>query len=174
MHSAVTVQGGATLGGNGTVGATTILNGGTIAPGNSIGTLHINGAFAQSAGSIYQVEVDPTSNASDLILVNGAATVDPAANLNIVKNPAGDYRPGAHYTVLTASGGVTGSYTVPGAGALSQFLALQEAQDANDIYLNVVQTGDPASVATTPNQTGVANNLPNGNRATMPILNVRS
>jgi outer membrane autotransporter protein len=86
----------------------------------------------------------------------------------------GDYRPGAHYTVLTASGGVTGSYNVPSAGALSQFLALQEGQDANDIYLNVVQTADPASVAQTGNQTGVANNLPNGNGATMPILNVPS
>ena len=61
------MQSGGRLGGNGTMGATTIQSGGNIAPGNSIGTLHVNGAFMQNAGSVYQVEVDPTTNASDLI-----------------------------------------------------------------------------------------------------------
>jgi outer membrane autotransporter protein len=154
--STVTVQSGGTLGGNGTVGATTILSGGTIAPGNSIGTLHVNGAFAQNAGSIYQVEVDPTSNASDLILVNGTATIQSGATLNVTKNPQGAYRQGAQYTVLTASGGVTGSYALTSDTALSQYLALRESQDADNIYLSIVQTGDPATAAVTPNQTAVA------------------
>ena len=44
-NSAVTVLSGASLGGTGTVGATTIQSGGTIAPGNSIGTLQVNGAL---------------------------------------------------------------------------------------------------------------------------------
>jgi outer membrane autotransporter protein len=154
--SVVTVQSGGTLGGNGTVGATTILSGGAIAPGNSIGTLHINGAFAQNAGSIYQVEVNPASNASDLVLVNGAATIANGATMNVTKNPAGDYRVDAQYTVLTASGGVAGSYALTGQTALSQYLALQEQQDASNVYLRVVQTSDPASAATTPNQTATA------------------
>ncbi len=154
--SAVTVQSGGTLGGNGTVGATTIQSGGTVAPGNSIGTLHVNGAFVQAAGSLYQVEVDPTSNASDRILVNGTASVASGAGLGITKNPPGDYRVGAQYTVLTASGGVTGSYAVGGDTAVSQYLALEEAQDANNIYLRVTQTGDPATAAQTPNQTATA------------------
>jgi outer membrane autotransporter protein len=156
LTSAVTIASGGTLGGNGTVGATTIQSGGAIAPGNSIGTLHINGAFAANAGSIYQVEADPTSNASDLILVNGAATIASGATINVTKNPPGNYRLDAQYTVLTASGGVTGNYTAGGDTAVSQFLALRPTTDANNVYLRVVQMGDPASAATTPNQTATA------------------
>jgi outer membrane autotransporter protein len=156
ITSAVTVASGGTLGGNGTVGGATIQSGGAVAPGNSIGTLHINGAFAQNAGSIYQVEVDPTSNASDLVLVNGAATIASGATINVTKNPPGNYRLDAQYTVLTASGGVTGNYTAGGDTAVSQFLALRPTTDANNVYLRVVQTGDPASAATTPNQTATA------------------
>ncbi|MES2253728.1 MAG: autotransporter domain-containing protein [Pseudomonadota bacterium] len=171
ITSAVTVASGGTLGGNGTVGATTVQSGGTIAPGNSIGTLHVNGPFVQNAGSIYQVEVDPNSNASDLVLVNGTATIANGATLNVTKNPAGDYHTGAHYTVLTASGGVTGSYNISGATAISQYLALQQQQDANNIYLNVVQTGDPTTAAQTPNQQGTAGGLPGGGTIGTGLLN---
>jgi uncharacterized protein with beta-barrel porin domain len=83
----------ATLGGNITVGATPILAGGTIAPGNSIGTLHVNGAYTQAAGSVYQVEVDPNSNSStsDLIAANGTAALASDAGLNVTKTGSGDY-----------------------------------------------------------------------------------
>ncbi len=47
--STITVNAGATLGGNGTVGNTTI-NGGTLAPGNSIGTLTVQGNLLLTAG----------------------------------------------------------------------------------------------------------------------------
>ncbi|HEY4078495.1 MAG TPA: autotransporter domain-containing protein, partial [Rhizomicrobium sp.] len=172
--STVTVASGGTLGGNGTVGAATIQSGGNIAPGNSIGTLHINGAFTQAAGSVYQVEVDPTSNASDLILVNGAATIASGATMNVIKNPAGDYRMDAQYTVLTALGGVTGSYALTGQSAVSQYLALEEQQDANNVYLRVVQTGDPADAAQTGNQTQTAtgtDSLPNTSDVGSAVLN---
>ena len=56
--SAVTVNAGGTLGGNGTVGNTTI-NGGTLAPGNSIGLLTVNGNLSFTAASTYMVEVSP-------------------------------------------------------------------------------------------------------------------
>jgi outer membrane autotransporter protein len=159
------------LGGNGTVGATTIQSGGTIAPGNSIGTLHINGAFVQNAGSIYQLQLDPNSNASDLTLVDGAASIANGAVLAVAKNSPGGYRPDALYTVLTASGGVAGDYTVTGDTAASAYLALQEEQDANNIYLHIVQTGDPATAAQTPNQTGVADSLPTGSGPQIAVLN---
>ena len=159
ITSAVTVAGG-TLGGNGTVGATTIQSGGTIAPGNSIGTLHINGAYVANAGSIYALEANPTSGASDLILVNGTAAIASGAKLNIIANPSGAFPVGAHYTILTASGGVTGRYDDP--APVSQYLAFQETQDANNIYLTMVQTGDPAGAAETPNQQNTAGGIPSG------------
>src|SRR3569833_2529783 len=105
--SKVTVQNVASLGGNVTVCAATIQSGGAIAPGNSIGTLHFNGAFVQAAGSIYQVEVDPNSNIADLIAVNGTATIQSGAGLNVTRNPAGQYVVVTTYKVLTATGGVT-------------------------------------------------------------------
>jgi len=173
--SAVTVASGATLGGNGTVGATTIQSGGTIAPGNSIGTLHINGAFVQNAGSTYQVEVDPTNSAADLIAVNGTATIQSGAGLNVTQNPAGQYQVGTVYKVLTASGGVSGTYAPSGqTTSASAFLGLKDSYDSNNVYLTVVQTRDPATAATTPNQVATAtgvNSLPVTSSVPTAVLN---
>ena len=123
--SAVGVQTGATLAGTGTVGATTVLAGGTIAPGNNaIGTLHVNGAYVQNAGSMYQVLVDPNSNASSLIAVTGIATLANGAVLNVTKTVPGNYQPGALYTVLSATGGVNGTYKLTGdTASVSTFLS---------------------------------------------------
>ena len=175
-QSAVTVQNGATLGGNGTVGTTTVQSGGAIAPGNSIGTLHINGNFNQSAGSTYQVEVDSNSNASDRILVSGAATLQSGAGLNVAKSVLGEYQPGTVYTVLTASGGLGGSYAVTGrTSGVSAFLGLRDSYDANNAYLTVVQTRDPAQAAQTGNQQAVAtaiDTLPVTNPVNTAVLNL--
>ena len=57
--SGVTVNAGATVGGTGTLPSTTI-NGGTLrpaSPGNSIGTITINGNLVFGAGSVYRVDV---------------------------------------------------------------------------------------------------------------------
>ena len=111
--SAVTVNAAGTLGGSGTVGAANVF--GTIAPGNSIGTLTVNGSFTQSAGSTYVVEVAPGGGpgTSDLISVTGApatATIQAGTTVSVVAAP-GAYTTGTRYTILTAPGGVTGTYT---------------------------------------------------------------
>ena len=177
-NSAITVQSGASLGGNGTVGATIIQSGGSIAPGNSIGTLHINGAFTQNAGSVYQVEVDPGSNAADRIAVNGTATIQSGAGLNVTQNPAGQYQVGTVYTVLTASGGVTGTYGLSGqTTSASAFLGLKDSYDKNNVYLTVIETRDPATAATTPNQSATAqgvDSLPVTNPVATAVLNSSS
>jgi autotransporter-associated beta strand protein len=56
-NSVVTVQDGALLGGDGVVGETIINAGGTIAPGNSPGTLTINGDLTWNNGGSYDWEV---------------------------------------------------------------------------------------------------------------------
>ena len=177
-NSAITVQNGASLGGNGTVGATIIQSGGSIAPGNSIGTLHINGAFTQGAGSVYQVEVDPGSNAADRIAVNGTATIQSGAGLNVTQNPAGQYQVGTVYTVLTASGGVTGTYGLSGqTTSASAFLGLKDSYDKNNVYLTVIETRDPATAATTQNQAATAqgvDSLPATNPVATAVLNSSS
>ncbi len=157
-NSAVGVQTGATLAGTGTVGATTVLTGGTIAPGNgSIGTLHVNGTYVQNAGSTYQVLVDPNSNASGLIAVTGAATLANGAVLDVTRGTPGNYRPGAFYTVLSATGGVSGTYNLIGdIASVSTFLSLADTYDADHVYLTVRQTRGFSDPAQTPNQVATA------------------
>ena len=170
--SAVTVLSGATLGGTGTVASTTVQGGGTVAPGRPTTTLHVNGAFTQAAGSTYQVQLDPNSNASSQIAVNGAATLAAGAMLNVSKSAPGDYRLGAVYTVLNTAGGVSGTYTLGGnVQPISAFLALKDSYDADHVFLSVMQTASPSSVATTPNQSGSASGLPTSGGVTTAVLN---
>jgi outer membrane autotransporter protein len=159
--SLVTISGG-TLGGNGTVGGIAAQSGGIIAPGNSIGTLNVAGNIDQAAGSIYQVELTSTGQ-SDLIQATGTATVAAGAILGVVKTDAAPYVLGTHFTVLQADGGVTGTYTLNGAGP---FIGLLANYDATHVYLDVVQAKSFAAVGVTPNQIatgGGAESLGGGN-----------
>ncbi|TGV55499.1 autotransporter outer membrane beta-barrel domain-containing protein [bacterium M00.F.Ca.ET.141.01.1.1] len=159
--SLVTITGGM-LGGNGTVGGIVAQSGGVIAPGNSIGTLNVACDIDQAAGSIYQVELTSTGQ-SDLILATGTATIADGTVLDVVKTDAAPYVPGTHYTVLQADAGVTGTYTLSGAGP---FIGLIANYDPTHVYLDVVQAKSFASVGLTPNQIatgGGAESLGSGN-----------
>ncbi|MGX5804045.1 autotransporter outer membrane beta-barrel domain-containing protein [Bradyrhizobium sp. Arg314] len=146
-NSLVTISGG-TLGGNGTVGGIVAQSGGIIAPGNSIGTLNVAGDIDQAAGSIYRVELTSTGQ-SDLIHATGTTTIAAGAVLDVVKTDAAPYVLGTHYTVLQADAGVTGTYTLSGAGP---FIGLVANYDPTHVYLDVVQAKSFASVGLTPNQ----------------------
>ncbi|MDR6872175.1 outer membrane autotransporter protein [Bosea sp. BE125] len=170
--SALTVQSGATLAGSGTVGATTLLAGSRITPGNSIGTLTINGAYVQAAGSTYQVEVDPATTTSDLIRVNGAATLASGAGLSVVNYTGAPYLPGQRFTILTSTG-LTGSYALSDQ-VLTPFLNLRDSYDAANAYLTVIQTRTVASAASTSNQAEVGrsvDSLPSGNPVQIGVIN---
>jgi fibronectin-binding autotransporter adhesin len=157
-QSAVTVRSAASLEGAGTVGATTLQGGATVVPGDGgIGALTVNGAFAQAAGATYQVQLDPDSNASDRILAGGAVSLADGAVLNVARTGTSPYRLGEVYTVLTAQGGVTGTYDLTGdVGMLSAFLGLTDRYDANNVYLTVAQVRAFEEVAETPNQMATA------------------
>ncbi len=172
LGGTVTVLGGR-LQGTGTVGATTIAAGGTIAPGNSIGTLTVNGAYLQAAGSTYQVEIDPATVTSDLIRVNGTATLASGAAFTAINYTGATLLAGQRYTILTSTGGLTGSY---GSGdfAMTPFLSLRDSYDANNAYLTVVQTRTVASAGATGNQVAVGqgvDSLPSGNSIQTDMIN---
>lgn len=112
------VSGDGRLVGTGTVGSLDLGEGGTVAPGNSIGTISLSGDVTFGTGSVYEVEVDPSSNASDLIAVAGTATLGGGTVTHI--GLVGDYSPDSTYTILTAEGGVTGQF----AGTISDFAFL--------------------------------------------------
>ena len=146
LAGAVTVLGG-TLGGIGTVGGIIVGDGAHVAPGNSIGTLNVAGNVSFASGSFYDVEINAAGQTAQL----SGATVTVSA-------PTGAYRNGERYTILTAGGGVTGSFAL-----LAQtfpFMQLALSYDATDVYLDVtIRTPAQApfpSVAVTPNQAASA------------------
>ena len=69
LGGSLSIAGGATLQGTGRVGTTLLQSGATIAPGPTIGTLKVAGDLTFAPGSIYRVEADPNSAASDRIAV---------------------------------------------------------------------------------------------------------
>jgi autotransporter-associated beta strand protein len=74
--SAVTVQNGGTLGGDGTVGVLTILDGGTLSPGNSPGNLTVAGDVIWNGGGNYNWQIYdttlPAGTGWDLVSSSGA------------------------------------------------------------------------------------------------------
>jgi outer membrane autotransporter protein len=77
----------------------------TVAPGNSVGTLQVNGNVQLLAGSTYQAEI--TSAAADLIDATGTAQI--AGTLSVV-NLGGTYTLGTSYVIVNAAGGRTGTF----------------------------------------------------------------
>jgi autotransporter-associated beta strand protein len=70
--SEVTVDTQGWLGGTGTVGSTTVY--GALVPGNSIGTLNVNGSLAFQSGSAYLVQLSPTASATGAVTIDAGST----------------------------------------------------------------------------------------------------
>lgn len=130
----ITVGQQGTLTGSGPV-VGDVIHGGTLAPGNSIGTLNIKGSFTQTAGSTYQVEVN-NQGQSDKVVVSGKAVLQGGA---VTFVPLSNSFAGQQtYTILSAAGGVTGSYA--GVQSNYAFLFPSLAYDTNNVYLNVARS----------------------------------
>lgn len=88
--------------------------------------------------------------------MTGTATIAPGAVLKII--PAGQLAVGQSYTVLTATGGVTGQFTFDSALA-SSFLGLTDIYTADSVRIQFAQVRSFASAALTPNQMTTAGGL---------------
>jgi len=139
-----------TLKGVGTLGSTRVE--GIIAPGNSIGTLTINGDYVQTATGIYQAELAPGSR-SDLLRVTGTATLD--GTLKALPE-AGVYYLGEQFNFLQAAGGINGQFATTDFSAFSPFLKFSLGYSANGLRIDVARGNALASTAVTPNQIAVA------------------
>jgi autotransporter-associated beta strand protein len=174
-NSAVTVADGATLGGNGVVGGVIAQAGALVAPGDSIGALGVSGNYAQAAGSTYQVELDAAGHA-DRINVSGAASLAGGAVLDVIKTDSAPYVFGTRYTVLSAAGGVTGTYTLTGDTIpVTPFIGLVVDYDADDVYLDVGKIRSFASAGATPNEIAAgraADDLPLANDLANVLANL--
>jgi fibronectin-binding autotransporter adhesin len=175
LGGSVVVSSGARLNGIGQVGSTTVASGGAMAPGNSIGTITVAGNLTLSGGSTYEVELnaagqaDLTHATGTVTLQSGVETAMPAAGTN--------YALGTRYTVITADGGLSGTFGTFNGSALSQpFLKLAPAYDATHAYIDVVRNGASfCSVANTFNQcaaAGGAESLGQGNAVYNAVANL--
>ncbi|OCW55723.1 autotransporter domain-containing protein [Hoeflea olei] len=148
---------GGRLAGNGTVGSTLVKTGGAIAPGNSPGTINVAGNLVFQTGSIYEVETDPGSAVSDLIQVTGTATLGGRV-MHVGLN--GTYAPNSSYTILTAAGGVSGTFE--GVSSALAFLDPTLVYGANSVTLQLVRNDTAfADLARSANQRAVAVELEN-------------
>ena len=131
LGGTLTVLAGGQLQGIGTVG--NVIVAGTIAPGNSIGTLNV-GNITFQAGSIYQVEVNANGQ-SDRIVAAGTATLN-GGSVQVLAGQ-GSYQPNTTYTILTAAGGRTGTFT--GVTSNLAFLAPSLSYDPDNVYLTLTR-----------------------------------
>ncbi|MFK4133026.1 autotransporter domain-containing protein [Pseudomonas luteola] len=153
-NSAVTVNQGATLGGNGTVGTLVVAQGGIVAPGNSVGQLNVNGNVTLANGAVYQVETNEAGQ-TDRIVATGSATIE-NSTLSLVQS--GNWQPLTRYSILTANGGVTGTF----ANVTSNyaFLTPTLSYSANGVELALERNSTTfASLGTTRNERAVAAGL---------------
>lgn len=162
--SEVTVSSGGALGGSGTIsgevnigsggrlfGTGTLENvvvSGTVAPGDSIGTLTVDGNYTQAAGSTYEAEIN-AADQSDRIVIGGTATLS-GGTVDVV-GLAGPI--GTRYTLLTAAGGVNGQFSLLDVDAApTPFLDMVLTYAANAVYLDVARSATTfASVGATRN-----------------------
>ncbi len=103
----MTVASGATLGGTGTITKDITIQG-TLSPGNSIGTINLVGAQILATGSMYDVELTPTTN--DRTNVTGTMTIQPGVTLRFIPDP-GDFSTHITHTLIHTTGGVTGTFS---------------------------------------------------------------
>lgn len=125
--AAITVGQGAIFGSAGTVDSNLVILG-TVSPGASPGTMTVNGNVALAGTSVSIFEITPTI--SDRLVINGQLSIAQGATLQIVAD--GAVTPGRSLELITASGGITGSFTnVVKPASLFGFLV----QDADSITL---------------------------------------
>ena len=90
--------------------------------------INVTGNYIQSAGSTYQVEV---GSQSDLINITGNATINGGT---VAVQAVAGARP-TTYTIVTATGGVTGTYS--GLTSNLAFVTPSLSYDANNVFLTL-------------------------------------
>ncbi|GGF65310.1 hypothetical protein GCM10007301_26330 [Azorhizobium oxalatiphilum] len=156
------VAAGAILGGSGTIltsapGAVStdgraggIFIAGTLAPGNSIGTLTIDGNVTFTDAGVYQLEVD--NDKADHLVVTGTMNLD--GHVQIVTDPT-DKITNQSFTFATSDGALSGAYD--GVVDASPFLAEWLTYSGNTATVHFARNF--AAPARTANQLAVAQHL---------------
>jgi uncharacterized protein with beta-barrel porin domain len=128
-----TVNGGAALIGSGTVGSTVVNAGGFLVPGpvGTPGTMTVAGNLALQSGAFYIVQVNP-----------GAAATTNVSGTAALAGPVGAiFLPGSYmthsYTILSAAGGLTGTFDALRTAGLPAGLAASLSYTGNTAVLDL-------------------------------------
>ncbi|MDO8290187.1 MAG: autotransporter domain-containing protein [Parvibaculum sp.] len=136
--TAFTIGSDAAFVGSGAVKTASFQNQGTLVVGSvsGTGTLAIDGDFENDAGATYVVKFSDTAN--DLLDISGAATLAGAVEVTALNSITKKT-----YTVLTANGGISGTFDtlVP---YLSPFVRATLDYTANDVLLLINPIADSA------------------------------
>ena len=134
INGPVTITGGA-LTGNGTVANLSIGSGATFAPGSGVAgtSTTVTGSLALASGAIYLVQINPST--ASFANVTGTATLG-NATLNAV------YANGSYvakqYTILSAAGGVSGTFSSVVNTNLPTNFHETVSYDSTHAYLNLL------------------------------------
>ena len=139
-NSAVTVASGTSVTGTGVIGSADIF--GLFRPGqtasSSFGTLHVNGNVTMEDGSTFAANVGADQNSSQVSL-SGVLTIKPDATLVVTALPGADLKTGQSYTLVQASGGVSGTFAHYDQSGLVQTHSLIQLVEPTYSASNAVQ-----------------------------------
>jgi hypothetical protein len=140
---AVEIFAGGVGSGSGTVDANLVLSGGNLAPGNSAGTLTVDGNYIQNAGSTLEIQLGgSTAGQFDVLAVSGSAQLEGALNVSLIEGftPALE----TSFTILTATS-VIEDLTLTGAPGFNLITS------ATSLTLQYVGVLEAATTANGPN-----------------------
>lgn len=137
LASGVTVGSGGTLGGSGTITGA-VVNSGTVAPG-TFDTLSIAGNYTQNGSGAYRVAVNGAGQAGR-IAITGNAILNGAVN---VQAASGSYNPATTYTILTATGTITGTFS--SVTSTLAFLTPSLSYNTHDVVLTLTRAANAFS-----------------------------
>ncbi|WP_332696431.1 autotransporter domain-containing protein [Bosea sp. (in: a-proteobacteria)] len=131
LASPVTIGADGTFGGSGTIPQLTI--NGTVSPGNSPGTLTVNGDVIFGPGGVYVAEIE----GAQADRINATGTAQLAGTLRLVPL-GGTYLFNTPYTLLRAQGGRTGTFgIVQTQGSFGAGITSQVAYTGADVNLTL-------------------------------------
>ena len=146
----------ALLGGTGAVGGN-LINNGTVGPGNSPGTLRVNGAFIQNPAGQLNIEIGGlAANQHDLLAVNGPAVLNGKVNIVSLNNFVLKRK---EKVVFLTANQVNGEFSTEAVGIAtdSAFLKATVLYESNTVSLIAEQLAFASVLkGLTPNQNSVA------------------
>jgi hypothetical protein len=154
-NSSFTIQNNqAILKGIGTCGPIRVNTGGTLAPGNSPGTLETS-QVAFDSGSIFQVEINPTTASSLIVTGNGTL----AGSVSVIAD-AGTYPSSGQYQIMSIGGTISGAFD-PVVLSNSSNFSFSLDQMGNDLFLLFNYKAPLAPLIPTGNLDGNARRIAN-------------